>query len=54
LDRVLMHGYYIQPWRYLTSHHVVHHKRLRHPQTLPRFYSANDWVIGYWWDSEAE
>lgn len=54
LDRVLMHGHYVQPWRYLTNHHVIHHQRLRYPQTLPLFYSANDWVIGYWWDSEAE
>jgi microcin C transport system substrate-binding protein len=52
LDRVLMHGYYVQPWRYLTDHHLIHHKRLRHPPTLPLYYGANEWVIGYWWDGD--
>ena len=52
LDRVLMHGYYVQPWRYLTNHHLIYQKRLRHPQTLPLYYGANEWVIGYWWDGE--
>ncbi|TBU85205.1 ABC transporter substrate-binding protein [Pseudomonas dryadis] len=54
LDRVLMHGHYIQPWRYLTNHHLIHHRRLRHPQQLPLYYGANDWVIGYWWDGDLE
>lgn len=53
LDRVLMHGYYIQPWRYLTDHHLIYNQRLRHPAQLPLYYAANDWVIGYWWDSNA-
>ncbi len=54
LDRVLRHGHYVQPWRYLTHHHIIYHSRLRRPQQLPLHYGANDWVIGTWWDSTAE
>ncbi|WP_447594268.1 extracellular solute-binding protein [Aquipseudomonas campi] len=54
LDRVLMHGYYIQPWRYLTNHHLIYNQRLRYPAQLPLYYGANEWVIGYWWDGNVE
>lgn len=53
LDRVLLHGFYVQPWRYLTDHHIIHHERLRHPEVLPRYYGAIEWMMGYWWDSHA-
>ena len=53
LDRVLLHGFYVQPWRYLTDHHLIHHERLRHPEVLPRYYGAIEWMMGYWWDSHA-
>jgi len=53
LDRVLMHGWYIQPWRYLSDHYVVYHSRLRRPDTLPLYYNANEWMIATWWDSNA-
>jgi microcin C transport system substrate-binding protein len=53
LDRVLMHGWYIQPWRYLSDHYVVYHSRLRRPETLPIYYNANEWMIATWWDSTA-
>jgi microcin C transport system substrate-binding protein len=53
LDRILMHGYYYQPWRYITNHHIIYNKRLRYPDTLPLYYSANDWMLTYWWDSTA-
>ncbi|QEI12714.1 ABC transporter substrate-binding protein [Cellvibrio japonicus] len=54
LDRVLMHGHYIQPWRYLTHHHIIYHKRLQRPATLPLYFNANEWVISTWWDSTLE
>lgn len=50
LDRVLMHGYYIVPWRYLSNFYFIHHKRLQHPKTLPLYYGAYEWVINYWWE----
>jgi len=51
LDRVLMHGHYIQPWRYLTHHHIIYHQRLHRPATLPLYFNASEWVISTWWDS---
>ncbi len=50
LDRVLMHGYYVLPWRYLSHHYLIHHKRLQRPKTLPLYYGAYEWVINTWWD----
>jgi peptide/nickel transport system substrate-binding protein/microcin C transport system substrate-binding protein len=54
LDRVLRHGHYVQPWRYLTHHHLIYHSRLQRPQQLPLYYGANEWVISTWWDSTAD
>ena len=35
LDRVLMHGHYVHPWRSLDVHYAIHHKRLQHPARYP-------------------
>jgi peptide/nickel transport system substrate-binding protein/microcin C transport system substrate-binding protein len=53
LDRVLLHGHYFIPFRYLDHHYVMHHQRLRRPDTLPTHYSPVDWTISTWWDSTA-
>lgn len=53
LDRVLRHGYYFIPWRYLTHHYLIYHERLRHPARLPLYYAADDWVVSTWWDGTA-
>jgi len=50
LDRVLMHGYYFMPWRYLTDHYLIYNHRLQRPKVLPLFYGANEWAIATWWD----
>jgi microcin C transport system substrate-binding protein len=50
LDRVLMHGYYILPWRYLTHHYLMYNKRLQRPKTIPTYYGAYEWVINNWWE----
>lgn len=54
LDRVLRHGHYVQPWRYLTHHHLIYHSRLQRPQQLPLYYGANEWVISTWWGGSAD
>ncbi|QAU33990.1 extracellular solute-binding protein [Janthinobacterium sp. 17J80-10] len=54
LDRVLLHGHYILPWRYLKNHYFIYNKRLQGPAVLPQYYGANEWVIGTWWDRTAE
>ena len=53
LDRVLMHGYYVLPWRYLAHHYVIHHQRLQRPKTLPLYYGAYEWAINTWWDGSS-
>jgi microcin C transport system substrate-binding protein len=53
LDRVLMHGHYVQPWRYLDSHHIIYNSRLAYPKVLPLYYGATDWALAYWWDKQA-
>ncbi len=54
LDRVLMHGYYVIPWRYLSHFYFIYNKRLQRPKTLPLFYGAYEWVINAWWDGEGK
>ena len=53
LDRVLMHGHYVHPWRSLDVHYAIHNKRLQHPEKLPRYYTADEWAISFWWDGNA-
>lgn len=54
LDRVLMHGYYLVPWRYLSHYYFIYHKRLQRPKTTPSHYGAYEWVINNWWDGAPE
>ncbi|MGN6316553.1 extracellular solute-binding protein [Trinickia sp.] len=49
LDRVLMHGYYVVPQWYSTTHRVAYKRALRYPATLPLYYSASDWILSTWW-----
>ncbi|WP_347468626.1 extracellular solute-binding protein [Burkholderia stagnalis] len=49
LDRVLMHGHYAIPQWYSTTHRVAYKRTLAYPQTLPLYYSAEDWVVSTWW-----
>lgn len=49
LDRVLMHGYYVVPQWYSTTHRIAYKRALRYPATLPLYYSAEDWIVSTWW-----
>ncbi len=49
LDRVLIHGHYFIPWRYLTKHYLIYNKSLERPKTLPTYYAANEWATQFWW-----
>lgn len=53
VDRVLMHAHYVHPWRSLDVHHAIHNKRLQHPPKLPRYYTADEWAVSFWWDGMA-
>jgi microcin C transport system substrate-binding protein len=51
LDRVLIHGHYVLPFRYLTHHYIIYNKRLQRPAVLPKYYDATEWASTTWWDS---
>jgi microcin C transport system substrate-binding protein len=49
LDRVLMNGYYVVPHWFSTTHRIAYKRELRYPDTLPLYYSAEDWIVTMWW-----
>lgn len=53
LDRVLINGHYVIPFRYLSDHYFIYNHRLQRPATLPSYYGANEWVLGTWWDKSS-
>ncbi len=48
LDRVLWYGYYIVPNWYLPYHRLAYATKLKHPQTLPLYYSSDQWLDTWW------
>jgi len=53
LDRVLAHGYYVLPWRYLTQHYLISSERLQRPATVPQQFGPYEWLVQTWWDGSA-
>jgi microcin C transport system substrate-binding protein len=51
LDRVLMHGYYVVPHWYSSTHRIAYRDTLAFPRTLPLYYTAEDWLTTMWWDA---
>jgi len=49
LDRVLRNGWYLVPHFHVARHRVAYRKTLEHPETLPLYYSASNWVVKTWW-----
>ncbi len=54
LDRVLMHGYYVVPQWYSTTHRIAYQRTLTYPLPLPLYYSADSWVASMWWRQAAQ
>jgi len=48
LDRVLWHGYYVVPNWYLANHRLAYAAKLKHPEKLPLYYSAEQWLDTWW------
>ena len=48
LDRVLWYGYYVVPNWYLASHRLAYASWLRQPETLPLYFSADQWLDTWW------
>jgi len=53
LDRVLVHGYYLLPWRYLKNYYLIYNKKLVRPDVVPLYYGPYEWVFTAWWDASA-
>ncbi|VVD91183.1 extracellular solute-binding protein [Pandoraea terrigena] len=51
LDRVLMHGYYIVPHWFSSTHRMAYKQYLHFPDKLPLYYTAEGWLVSTWWDS---
>ncbi|HYF59146.1 MAG TPA: extracellular solute-binding protein, partial [Burkholderiaceae bacterium] len=49
LDRVLRHGWYLVPHFYAATHRVAYRDVLAHPETLPKYYGPQPWVLKTWW-----
>lgn len=49
LDRVLRTGFYLVPHYHAPTHRVAYRRHLAHPQTLPLYYGAADWLLKTWW-----
>jgi microcin C transport system substrate-binding protein len=49
LDRVLRSGWYLVPHFHVARHRVAYRQVLEHPETLPLYYSASNWVVKTWW-----
>jgi microcin C transport system substrate-binding protein len=49
LDRLLRHGYYLVPHFYASTHRVAYRSFLEHPQQLPLYYEAENWLLKTWW-----
>lgn len=52
LDRVLWYSYYVIPNWYLNSHRVVYNARLRHPEQIPLYYSADAFLDTWWFEGK--
>lgn len=48
LDRVLWYGYYLVPNWYLAYHRLAYAAKLKHPEQLPLYYSAEQWLDTWW------
>lgn len=49
LDRVLRHGWYLVPHFYVASHRVAYRDVLAFPETMPKYYAAQPWLLKTWW-----
>ena len=49
LDRVLLHGDYLMPNWYIDTHRIAYKKEFSYPGLLPKYFSADNWVLKTWW-----
>lgn len=51
LDRLLRDGWYTVPHFHAPAHRVAYWSHLAHPERLPRYYTAESWMLKTWWMS---
>ncbi len=49
LDRVLLHGNYQVPNWFIGKHRIAYWKKFAYPKNLPKYFSADTWMISTWW-----
>ncbi|HXC40884.1 MAG TPA: extracellular solute-binding protein [Burkholderiales bacterium] len=52
LDRVLMHGHYVIPEWYSSTHRVAYWNRFGFPDKLPLYYQAASWMVMTAWETK--
>ncbi|KAF1040355.1 MAG: Oligopeptide-binding protein AppA [Herbaspirillum frisingense] len=52
LDRVLQNLYITVPHWYSGTHRMAYRNRFGIPATLPKYYEANPYVVGMWWEEK--
>lgn len=50
LDRLLLLEYYVVPHWFSDRHRIAYAAKLAYPRVLPDYYSAEAWVMSYWWN----
>ena len=50
LDRVLLHGHYVIPHWYSSTHRVAWWNRFGVPPKLPLYYQAGPWFVTHAWE----
>ncbi|MFL9923263.1 extracellular solute-binding protein [Herbaspirillum lusitanum] len=52
LDRVLLHKYIVVTHWYSSTHRIAYQNRFGIPAVAPKFYQADPYVIGTWWEEK--
>jgi len=49
LDRVMLHGDYQVPNWFIGKHRIAYWKKYAYPKNLPKYFSADSWMMNTWW-----
>ena len=49
MDRVLLSEFYLIPHWYISTHRIAYWDKFGFPEELPKFYSAEGWMLSTWW-----
>lgn len=54
LDRILRHKHMTIPHWYSATHRVAYDRRLGMPDTLPKYFAADPYILSTWWEKETK